>query len=33
MFWEPEAPHHRPHFHAFYQDEAVSIAIDTIDPL
>ena len=33
MFWEPDAPHHRPHFHAFYQDDAVSIAIDTIEVL
>jgi hypothetical protein len=33
MFWEPRARHHRPHFHAFYQDDAVSIAIDTIEVL
>jgi len=33
MFWEPDAPHHRPHFHAVYQDNAVSIAIDTIEVL
>jgi hypothetical protein len=33
MFWEPDAPHHRPHFHAFYQEEAASIAIDTMEVL
>ena len=33
MFWEPSGRHHRPHFHAFYQDDAVSIAIDTIEPM
>lgn len=31
MYWEPDAPHHRPHFHAVYQDHAASIAIDTIE--
>jgi hypothetical protein len=33
MFWEPQAAHHRPHFHAFYHDDAVSVAIDTIEIL
>ena len=33
MFWEPDAPHHRPHFHAAYQDSTVSVAIDTIEVL
>ena len=33
MFWEPDAPHHRPHFHAVYQDSEVSIALDTIEVL
>ena len=33
MFWEPDARHHRPHFHAVYQDNAVSIAVDTIEVL
>jgi hypothetical protein len=33
MFYEANAPHHRPHFHAFYQDSAVSIAIDIIEVL
>ena len=33
MFWEPDVAHHRPHFHAVYQDDAVSIAIDIIEVL
>jgi hypothetical protein len=33
MFWEPNVPHHRPHFHAFHQDHSVSVAIDTIEVL
>jgi hypothetical protein len=33
MFWEPEVAHHRPHFHAVYQDDAVSVAIDIIEVL
>ncbi len=31
MFVEPAGPHHRPHFHAYYQDEVGIIAIDTIE--
>jgi hypothetical protein len=31
MFAEPTAPHHRPHFHAFYQDDVGIVAIDTIE--
>ena len=31
MFAEPAAPHHRPHFHAYYQDEVGVFAIDTIE--
>ena len=30
MFAEPAGPHHRPHFHAYYQDEVGIFAIDTI---
>ncbi|MBI2835065.1 MAG: DUF4160 domain-containing protein [Acidobacteria bacterium] len=26
MFAEPTTPHHRPHFHAFYQDRGASSA-------
>ena len=33
MFAEPAAPHHRPHFHAFYQDAAAVFAVDTIELL
>jgi hypothetical protein len=31
MFVEPAAPHHRPHFHAYYQDSSAVFAIDTIE--
>jgi hypothetical protein len=31
MFAEPAAPHHRPHFHAYYQDEVGIFAIDLIE--
>ena len=31
MFAEPAGPHHRPHFHAYYQDDVGIIAIDTIE--
>ena len=31
MFAEPTAPHHRPHFHAYYQDDVAIFAIDTIE--
>jgi hypothetical protein len=31
MFAEPAAPHHRPRFHAYYQDEVGIFAIDTIE--
>ncbi len=30
MFMEPALPHHRPHFHAYYQEHA---AVFTIDPV
>lgn len=30
MFAEP-APHHRPHFHAFYQDDVGVVAVDRIE--
>ncbi len=30
MFAEAQAPHHLPHFHAYYQNE---VAIYSIDPL
>lgn len=31
MFAEPGAPHHRPHFHAYYHDDVAILAIDTIE--
>ena len=31
MFTEPGEPHHRPHFHAYYQDSVAIVAIDRIE--
>lgn len=31
MFAEPQAPHHRPHFHAYYQDAAAVLGIDPVE--
>ena len=31
MFAEAGAPHHRPHFHAYYQDHVAVYAIDTVE--
>lgn len=33
MFVETGAPHHRPHFHAYYQGQAAVFAIETIECL
>ena len=33
MFVEAGGPHHRPHFHAYYQDQAAVFAVDTIECL
>ena len=33
MFVEAGEPHHRPHFHAYYQDQAAVFTIDTIECL
>ena len=33
MYAEPQAPHHRPHFHASYQGAAGVYAIDSIELL
>ena len=30
MYWEANAPHHRSHFHAYYQGE---VAVFNIDPV
>ena len=31
MYAEPNAVHHRPHFHAYYQDAVAIYAIDSIE--
>lgn len=31
MYWEADAPHHAPHFHAYYQDEVAVYGIDPVD--
>ncbi len=31
MFAEADAPHHRPHFHAYYQDAAAVFTFDPVD--
>jgi hypothetical protein len=31
MFAEPAAPHHRPHFHAYYQEASAVYAVDSIE--
>jgi hypothetical protein len=31
MYAEPTSSHHRPHFHAYYQDKVAIYAIDTIE--
>ena len=31
MFAEPGAPHHRPHFHAYYQEAAAVFGIDPVE--
>jgi hypothetical protein len=31
MFVEPSGRHHRPHFHAYYQDGVAIVAIDRIE--
>jgi Domain of unknown function (DUF4160) len=33
MFVEVGEPHHRPHFHAYYQDHVAVYAIDEIEPM
>jgi len=33
MFVEVGGPHHRPRFHAFYQDQAAVFALDTVECL
>ena len=31
MFWEPDAPHHAAHFHAYYQEETAVFSIETAE--
>ena len=31
MYFEATAPHHRPHFHAYYQDQVAIYTIDEIE--
>ena len=31
MYSEPEAPHHRPHFHAYYQEHVAIYSLDTVE--
>ena len=33
MYTEAGGQHHRPHFHAYYQDDVAIFDIDTIDPV
>lgn len=33
MFLEAGEPHHRPHFDAYYQDQAAAFSIDTLECL
>lgn len=33
MFAEPSAPHHRPHFHVYYQNNVAVYAIDPVQVL
>ncbi|HEX8070142.1 MAG TPA: DUF4160 domain-containing protein [Pyrinomonadaceae bacterium] len=33
MYWEANAPHHRPHFHAYYQDDVAIYAIDPVEAI
>lgn len=33
MFAEPGAPHHRPHFHAYYQDSTAVFGIDPVESI
>jgi len=31
MFTEPDAPHHVPHFHAYYQDEVAVFSVNPVE--
>jgi hypothetical protein len=31
MYWEIGAPHHNPHFHAYYQDDVAIYGVDPVE--
>jgi len=31
MYWEAGAPHHSPHFHAYYQDDVAVYGVDPVE--
>ena len=31
MYWEANAPHHSPHFHAYYQNDVAVFSIDPVE--
>ena len=31
MFVEPDTPHHKPHFHAYYQDDVAIYSIESLE--
>jgi hypothetical protein len=31
MYWEISAPHHSPHFHAYYQDDVAIYGVDPVE--
>jgi len=31
MYAEPDTPHHKPHFHAYYQDRVGIYSLDTLE--
>lgn len=33
MYWEANAPHHAPHFHAYYQDDVAIYGIEPVELL
>jgi hypothetical protein len=33
MYWEASAPHHNPHFHAYYQSDVAVFGIEPIEAI
>ncbi len=31
MYWEANEPHHRPHFHAYYQNDVALFSIEPVE--